>query len=267
MKDRLSELRTSMDNTVFKDEKFTEQNKRNVRNGIHKKSIRRNWVPNFLTATFAIAFLVWVAYFIGEELELFGTAIITDDNTKPVVELVVPPENALFIQWRSDAMDRGNHDYETPAHSELVVDPDNTVISRGDVIYFKTPARAIEDNPNLPEYYIARAVGLPGETVEIKEGQVFINNKKLDTFYAIPTMWGRGKEEYFKNMDSSDIANEKYLNDYFATSMQPVKVTENTIFVLVDQWWRGTDSKDFGLLPMASVVGKVLGYKDTYVGN
>ena len=43
--------------------------------------------------------------------------------------------------------------------------------------------------------------------------------------------------------------------------MEPIKVEENTVFVLVDMWWRGTDSKDFGLLPVKNIQGKVLGYK------
>ncbi|MDI2588536.1 hypothetical protein OR571_15790 [Psychrobacillus sp. NEAU-3TGS] len=43
--------------------------------------------------------------------------------------------------------------------------------------------------------------------------------------------------------------------------MNPVEVRENKIFVLVDQWWRGTDSRDFGVLPMEEGEGKVVGYK------
>lgn len=43
--------------------------------------------------------------------------------------------------------------------------------------------------------------------------------------------------------------------------MNPIKVEENTVFVLVDMWLRGSDSKDFGLLPLENVKGKVLGYK------
>lgn len=43
--------------------------------------------------------------------------------------------------------------------------------------------------------------------------------------------------------------------------MKPVKVEENTVFVLGDNWWRSVDSKEFGVLPMEEVEGKVLGYK------
>jgi signal peptidase I len=120
---------------------------------------------------------------------------------------------------------------------------------------------AMEANSFLPEHYIARAVGLPGETVEIINGQVFIDHKKLESFYSKATVRGMGEEEYFEKMDPSTIENEESMRSYFATNMKSVKVEENTVFVLVDQWWRGTDSRDFGVLPIDMIKGKVLGYK------
>jgi len=135
-----------------------------------------------------------------------------------------------------------------------------SAIQRGDVLYFNTPEMAMEANSFLPEQYIARAVGLPGETVEIINGQVFIDHKKLESFYSTATARGMGEEEYFEKMDPSNI-NEESMRSYFATNMKSVKVEENTVFVLVDQWWRGTDSRDFGVLPIDTIKGKVLGYK------
>lgn len=185
---------------------------------------------------------------------------ITDDSTKPKVELVETTENTALIEWRSDAMDRGNHDYDTFAHSELVVDLDYSDVNRGDVIYYKTPTAVLKRYPQTPVEYIGRVVGLPGETVEIKEGQVFIDSKRLETFYAKPTMYGMEEDEYFEKKDASKIENIAAVKDYFSTTMKPIKVLEDTVFVLVDQWWRGTDSREFGVLSVDSVEGKVLGY-------
>jgi signal peptidase I len=186
---------------------------------------------------------------------------ITDNHTKPVIESVKPPENSLLFEWGSDAMDRGNHDYDSLTHSELVVELDYTDIVRGEVIFFKTPDIAIKHNSNLPKYYIARVVGLPGETVAITDGQVFIDNKELDTFYSKATVRGMEEKEYFEKVKPVNRAYDKSWQEYFATTMEPVKVTENTVFVLVDHWWRGTDSREFGILSMDNVEGKVLGYK------
>ncbi|WKA56533.1 signal peptidase I [Planococcus shixiaomingii] len=195
--------------------------------------------------------------------EAAASEVVKDEDTKPEVELVEANENTKLIQWLSDSMDRGNHDYDTMAHSELVVELNYSEANRGDVIYYKTPESAVEKNPQLPEFYIARVVGLPGETVEISNGQVFIDDKKLDTFYSKALAHGLDKEAFFemaeKNKETMDI-NEESFRDYFSTSMESVKVTEGNVFVLVDQWWRGTDSRDFGELPLERVEGKVIGY-------
>jgi signal peptidase I len=187
---------------------------------------------------------------------------ITDNNTKPEVELVEPLENSLLLEWHSDNMNRGEHEYESLAHPRLVVNLNDKEVKRGDVIYFKSPDFTIESNPdfNMPEYYISRVVGLEGETVEIKNGQVFIDGKKLDTFYSKALSSGMEQEEYFEKVDPANRADDEFWKEYFATTMEPVKVEENTVFVLGDNWWRSSDSRYFGVLSMDSVEGKVLGY-------
>lgn len=185
---------------------------------------------------------------------------LTDENTKDEVGLVEATEGTILIEWGSDAMDRGNHDYETIAHSELVVKSGYAKAVRGDVVYYKTPAELIEQNPMIPEYYISRVVGLPGETIGISNGQVFIDGKKLDAFYSKATMTGMEEKEYFDAVDPSRTENEENTREYFHTSMVPVEVPAGSVFVLVDQWWRGTDSRDFGALPLHRIEGEVLGY-------
>jgi len=185
---------------------------------------------------------------------------ITDDNTSSEIEKVTPEEHHMLVEWGSDAMDRGNHDYDSIAHSELVVNPNDETLERGDVVYYKMLDSAIKKNPRIPENYLGRVVGLPGETVMIRYGQVYINHEKLDTFYGEATKTGATEEEYFEHADLSGVEDIDAVKRYFKTEMNPVHVEEGTVFVLVDQWWRGTDSKDFGLLPVDRIQGTVLGY-------
>lgn len=273
MSDKLDELYTSMEKTVFKGQKFSDLNKRNVRNGIHSKKTRTVWVPNFLTLLISCGFIAALVYFIGDEMNLFHQTAqqevittITDVNTKAEVESVIPPENSLLIEWDSDSMDRGNHDYQTFFHSELVVDVDYSSIERGDVIYFKSPDFTIESNPffKMPDHYISRVVALPGETIEIKDGQVWIDHKKLDTFYSKLLMNGMNEKEYFERVNPVNRGNEDTDREYFTTTMAAVKLDNNSVFVLADNGWRGVDSSHFGPLSLESVMGEVLGYKNIH---
>lgn len=48
--------------------------------------------------------------------------------------------------------------------------------NRGDIVVFHPPV-------NTEEYYIKRIIGVPGDTVKIKAGEVFVNDTKLDENY------------------------------------------------------------------------------------
>lgn len=198
---------------------------------------------------------------VGCNQESHTSKTLVDDKTSPIVETVPLKDNHLLVEWSLDAMDRGDHDYNTLTHSELVVEPNYDTFKRGDVIYYEMLESEIQKNNTIPSMYLGRVVGLSGETVEIIGGQVYINNKKLDAFYGVATSLGLTKEEYFEQVNPENYDKEQ-MKEFFNMSMKPIKVEENTIFVLVDTWWRGTDSKDYGLLPLVNVKGKVMGYKE-----
>lgn len=54
---------------------------------------------------------------------------------------------------------------------------------RGDIVIFPYP-----DNPEV--IYVKRVIGLPGETVEIKNGAVYINGEPIKESYLKETMKG-----------------------------------------------------------------------------
>ncbi|MGH2569166.1 MAG: signal peptidase I, partial [Bacteroidota bacterium] len=52
-------------------------------------------------------------------------------------------------------------------------------VNRGDVVVFEFPGSIDQGNPDEPVNYIKRCIGLPGDLVEIQEGQVYVNGKPL----------------------------------------------------------------------------------------
>jgi signal peptidase I len=94
---------------------------------------------------------------------------------------------------------------------------------RGDIIVFSNPI-----NPEGKDY-IKRIIALPGETIEIKAGIVYINGLKLD---------------------------EPYIEDLSSRSFQEQKMPENEYFVLGDNRNNSDDSRTGWTVPRQDIIGK-----------
>jgi signal peptidase I len=94
---------------------------------------------------------------------------------------------------------------------------------RGDVVVFHYPRNPQED-------YIKRLIGLPGDTVMIESGNVFVNDQQLD-------------EPYIASPPA-------YTNTW--------SVPEGQLFVLGDNRNQSSDSHSWGFVPIENVVGKAL---------
>jgi signal peptidase I len=96
---------------------------------------------------------------------------------------------------------------------------------RGDVIVFKPPP----PNEESPYPFIKRIIGLPDDTVEIKDEKVFINGIPLNETYIMAPP------------------------DY---TMPAIVVPENEYFVLGDNRNNSNDSHNGWTVPRANIIGK-----------
>jgi len=102
--------------------------------------------------------------------------------------------------------------------------------TRGEVVVFKYPQ-------NLSQRFIKRIIGLPGETVEIKDGRVMIYSEGIKQI-----------------LDESD-----YLSaDLWTAGELKVNLGPNEYFVLGDNRDFSLDSRRFGLLDRAYIIGRVI---------
>lgn len=108
---------------------------------------------------------------------------------------------------------------------KLLMDKKVSDLKRGDVIIFLFPK-------DRKKSYIKRIIGLPGETIEIREGKVYINGQVLDEPYV----------------------DESY-NQQKAT-FPPRLIPEYNYFVLGDNRDNSSDSRYWGTVDKELIKGK-----------
>lgn len=143
-----------------------------------------------------IAFTWFVVTFVGQRKEVSGSSMETTLSDKD--QLIV---------------DKMTYRFRDPKRYDIVVFP-----------------YQYQDNT----YYIKRIIGLPGETVQILSGMVYIDGMRLDEHY--------GNEM----MENPGIAEE------------PLTLDENEYFVLGDNRNNSSDSRasDVGLIHRKDLIGR-----------
>jgi signal peptidase I len=111
-------------------------------------------------------------------------------------------------------------------------------IRRGDIVVFKNPNKLQED-------YVKRAIGFPGEKLEIKNKQVYINDQPLE-------------EKYKVHSDNQIIPrNDTYnYSDNIRDNFGPVIVPPDHLFVMGDNRDNSADSRYWGFLTLNYVKGR-----------
>lgn len=139
-------------------------------------------------------------------------------------------------------------------------------IKRGDIIIFKFPAESKEQiNCGEPQYgrdFVKRVIGLPGEKVEIRNKQVFINDKLMpqedyevyDNHERREFLLDISQDEYQKAWEGRVLEHGLglYLRDYFG----PVIVPEGQYLALGDNRDFSCDSRFWGPVPKENIKGK-----------
>ena len=114
-------------------------------------------------------------------------------------------------------------------------------IERGHVVVFKFP-----DDPNRD--FIKRVVGLPGETVEIRNKKVYIDGEPLDEPYV----------QFLDPPRSPDDPEYGLRSDGVRDSWGPRVVPEGHLLVLGDNRDNSRDSRFWGFLARDQVKGRAL---------
>ncbi len=119
----------------------------------------------------------------------------------------------------------------------LPIDP----IARGDIIVFKFPQDPDRD-------FVKRVIGLPGETIEMRNKRVFVNGTRLDEPY-VHFLFPPAEDEG-QTVDVSGLGVQ--------VNYGPVQVPADHYFMMGDNRDNSEDSRFWGFMPRSYVKGKAL---------
>lgn len=100
---------------------------------------------------------------------------------------------------------------------------------RGDIVVF-SPTETLKAQ-NFKDAFIKRVIGLPGETVEVRDGRVYVNNQPLQ---------------------------ERYIEERPNYQFGPVTVPPNQYLVLGDNRNNSYDSHYWGFVPRHNIIGRAI---------
>lgn len=157
-------------------------------------------------------------------------------------------------------------------------------IERGDIIVFKYPGNAVDPasdrSRGLVKYqlnYVKRVIGLPGEKIEFRNNQVFVNDQPLpehrvigdadDNVSALETEEFEPREPedkwtvyYNKSTSAAVRAGQRLpMRSYnFAVEGKPMIVPENHFFAMGDARDDSDDGRGWGFVPRELVIGRAM---------
>ena len=102
---------------------------------------------------------------------------------------------------------------------------------RGDIVVFQTPLLLQQMGYPQDQAFIKRVIGLPGDTIAVQEGKVYLNNQPLE---------------------------EDYIYEAPAYNLPPREVPEKEIFVMGDNRNNSNDSHIWGFLPENQIIGRAI---------
>ncbi|CAA9406331.1 MAG: Signal peptidase I [uncultured Pyrinomonadaceae bacterium] len=157
-------------------------------------------------------------------------------------------------------------------------------VERGDIIVFKYPGNKVnprnDSSRGIVPYqinYVKRVIGLPGETVEFRNNQVFINGQLLPERRIIgdaedeesalttrefePPPSGEKYSAYYSESTMNNVLAGRRMSRSgyeFGVEGKPMQVPENHFFVMGDSRDNSEDSRYWGFVPRELIIGRAM---------
>jgi signal peptidase I len=115
---------------------------------------------------------------------------------------------------------------------------------RGDIVVF-SPTQELKSE-DYKDAFIKRIIGLPGEQVELREGKVYINGKRLSEQNYL---------DYSKQRTSVEVCTSGPQPPFLS---KPVTIPPNSYLVLGDNRMQSYDGRCWGIVPKENIIGRAI---------
>lgn len=174
----------------------------------------------------------------GIALTILGSIIIVAIvNTEVLASAKVQQESMENTLYSDEKLivDKVSYNFTTPKRGDIIIFFDND--EKGNILeegyeYLKEIA-SISYNTDTRTRLVKRVIGIPGDEIDIRDGYVYLNGSILEELYVKGETYSRDKEF-------------------------PIKVEEDTVFVLGDNREVSKDSRNFGLVNINQIEGKAV---------
>jgi signal peptidase I len=129
-------------------------------------------------------------------------------------------------------VEKVSYHFRLPERGEIVVlKPPNWTPLRLDqrILGWLCTALPIECTVDMPDPLIKRVIGLPGETIEIRDGHVYVDGQLLE---------------------------EPYVEQLTFGNVSPRVISPDYVFVLGDNRGASNDSRSFGEVALSNIIGR-----------
>ncbi|MGF1536256.1 MAG: signal peptidase I [Elainellaceae cyanobacterium] len=165
-----------------------------------KSQPKSGWLDNAVTIAVALLLALLIRIFIAEP------RYIPSDSMAPTLQV----GDRLVIE-------KVAYRFREPKSREIVI--------------FQPPALLQELGYGKDQVFIKRIVGMPGQTVQVSDGQVFIDGAPIQ---------------------------EPYIAEAPTYKLDPVEVPEGEYFVMGDNRNNSNDSHVWGFLPQGQIIGRAV---------
>lgn len=133
---------------------------------------------------------------------------------------------------------------------------------RGEVLVFRYPQ---DENT----FYIKRIIGVPGDVIKYEDGNLYINDEKVEKKapspeQEFPMQWvtdiSGGKEDYLHFSEQLEPYSYSTLlrKGFYHLNVSSYTVEPGTLFVMGDNRDNSSDSRVWGPVPMENIIGRAM---------